>query len=405
LPEVARSLARLFDAGAIQGILVVTLSGTEEHVETGVLEQLAATIDVAAVVHLTLGPPDDRARVEIPGVRSLHYPNDRSKVLGRLTSMPRATREEFYSGSVGEAAPPLMAASRASVLDEVFLGVAAPRALSPGEEFVARFAAYTEACRSEIRRVFEQEAPSSQPRLDLERCRWRRGTRVTVRLDAHHVKVSNPVQTFKWNGTWRVLRFDAIVLHEVEVKTLILGFRIAVEGLPIIELRPEIELLKQGRDPKVTPRFSFVEEMAPNSAFASYARADRREVLGRVRSLQIFTGIDVFLDCLSIRPGEQWKPALSGEICKRDIFWLFWSRSARDSQWVDWEWRTALAAKSLMGIQPHPLEPAELAPPPNELSQLQFGAMYEWYLSELRESWLTRRCRTLWRRVRSVLRK
>ena len=100
---------------------------------------------------------------------------------------------------------------------------------------------------------------------------------------------------------------------------------------------------------------------------------------------------------------EEWKQILTGEIRERDIFWLFWSRSAMDSPWVGWEWRTALASKSLMGIQPHPLEPAELAPPPQELSDLQFGAVYEWHLSGLRESWLTRRCRTLWRRAMSVL--
>jgi len=120
LPEVARSLARLFDVGAIQGMIVVTLPGTEEHVETGALEQLAATIDVAAVVHLTLGPPDDRARIAIRGIRSLHYPNDRSKVLDLLTSMTRATRDELYpapAAAPSESPTSLrMPASRAPVL-------------------------------------------------------------------------------------------------------------------------------------------------------------------------------------------------------------------------------------------------------------------------------------------------
>src|SRR5207248_4014115 len=104
------------------------------------------------------------------------------------------------------------------------------------------------------------------------------------------------------------------------------------------------------------PNVRLNETTAPKTAFASYTAADRREVLGRIRSLQIFTGIDVFLDNLSIRPGEMWKPVLDTEIRNRDIFWLFWSRDAKESPWVDWEWRTALTAKSLAGIQPHPLE-------------------------------------------------
>ena len=47
------------------------------------------------------------------------------------------------------------------------------------------------------------------------------------------------------------------------------------------------------------------EQIAPKSAFASYAKQDRRDVLSRVRSLQIFTGIDVFLDCRRARDGTR----------------------------------------------------------------------------------------------------
>ena len=112
----------------------------------------------------------------------------------------------------------------------------------------------------------------------------------------------------------------------------------------------------------------------------------------------------MFLDCLSLRPGDKWKPKLRDEIDNRDIFWLFWSRSAMMSEWVDWEWRTALASKSVAGIQPHPLEPIELAPPPKELSDLQFGAMYEWYISQLRESWLSNHFRILYHRGASLFR-
>ena len=268
--------------------------------------------------------------------------------------------------------------------EEVHLGVSTPRDVCPGEEFVARFAAYTEAYRDEVYRVILQEGPSAHLRLDLERCRWRLGAKVTVRLEARSLELSNPVQTFEWNGTWCVLRFDARVSVNATVNKVILRFDVAVQGFPIAAIRPEIAVSDKDKDDKSAPRSSFVEQTAPKSAFASYAEEDRPDVLSRVRSVQIVTGIDVFLDCLSMRPGEEWKETLIREIRKRDIFWLFWSRSAMASQWVGWEWRTALAEKSLSGIQPHPLEPSELAPPPQELSDLQFGAMYEWYLSHLR---------------------
>jgi hypothetical protein len=217
--------------------------------------------------------------------------------------------------------------------------------------------------------------------------------------------VSNPVQSFRWNGSGIILRFDVDVDENITARNLILKFDIAVEGLPIVALRPEIAISREKPSDLGTSKYSVVETASPKTAFASYASADRKEVLGRVRSLQLCTGIDVFLDCLSLRPGEEWKSRLNTEINNRDVFWLFWSRHAMESQWVDWEWRTALTLKTLSGIQPHPLEPTEAAPPPKELSELQFGSMYEWYVTKLREPFLVRHLRRLSHKIRSLFRK
>jgi hypothetical protein len=299
------------------------------------------------------------------------------------------------------------ARARYEQFDEVKLGVSAPRFVSPAQKFVARFAAYTEKSRAEIRRILKLEAPSTKLRLDLGKCRWRRGARVTVRLEATDARVLSPIQPFKWNGDLQILRFDIEVRDKVSAKNIILRFDVAVEGVPITSLRPEISVESQNDLASLARAMPsiFIERKAPRTAFASYARKDRREVLGRVRSLQIFTGIDVFLDCLSLRPGDAWKSELKTEINRRDIFWLFWSRNAMNSERVEWEWREALVSKALVGIQPHPLEPLELAPPPKELSSLQFGAMYEWYLSQLGQSWLSSHTRALWGRATSVTRR
>ena len=49
---------------------------------------------------------------------------------------------------------------------------------------------------------------------------------------------------------------------------------------------------------------------------------------------------------------------------KRDVFLLFWSRHARDSRWVLWEFETARAKRGMDAILPMPLEDPTLAPPP-----------------------------------------
>ena len=273
---------------------------------------------------------------------------------------------------------------------EVWLGAAAPPIVARNSKFVARFSAYTSAYRAQVHKIVETEAPGARKFFDLHSCQWEPGTKVYVALSSDHLHVAESPQSFAWNGKWAVLRFDVDVPGSLETTQTVLKFDVSIEGLIVARLRPELTISDSVKERDWNERPLTVAR-APSKAFASYASTDRREVLGRIRSLQIFTGITVFLDCLSIHPGEQWKPRIEKEILQRDIFWLFWSRHARDSQWVEWEWRTALTVGSLDYIQPHPLESAEIAPPPPELAELQFGTLYESFLSQLRSSWWDRR--------------
>src|SRR5215831_19029705 len=111
------------------------------------------------------------------------------------------------------------------------------------------------------------------------------------------------------------------------------------------------------------------------ATFKSYASQDRIRVLDRLSEIER-SGVDVFIDCLSLHPGDKWKARLKREICDRDLFMLFWSNHARDSQWVEWEWRTALHYKGVDGIEPHPLDPILEAEPPDELRDLHFCDRY-----------------------------
>jgi hypothetical protein len=271
---------------------------------------------------------------------------------------------------------------------QVFLGVSTPLMAATGEEFTARFAAYTDLYKLHVATILDKEAPASQKILDAKSCQWKVGTKVRVQLSAKHLTVHNSKQEFTWNGQWEILHFDVEVPADCQAEHTVLKFDVFVFGLQMITLRPEMDIARAAiHQPK--NKEQIMEARAPRTAFASYATKDRKNVLSRVRSLQIYTGLDVFFDCLSINPGEQWKQKILTEIQGRDIFWLFWSRHAMRSQWVDWEWRAALKNKTLQTIQPHPLEPVEVAPAPKELEDLQFGTAYECYLSSLQEPKLT----------------
>lgn len=275
--------------------------------------------------------------------------------------------------------PPLPRSAESEAESEVYLGVGVPERVAPGEYFVARLAAYTAAFRSEIRRVLRNEAPSARQRLDLERSRWKIGTRVAAHLSAAGAKVEPEVRHFSWDGEREILRFDVTLEPGFAASRLVLRFDLFVEGLQVAALRPEIALAAAPG----AARTREIEATAPKSAFASYSSKDQKEVLARIRSVQISTGMDVFVDRMSLMPGQHWHQQLEKEIARRDVFWLFWSRHAMESEYVAWEWQTALHKKTLAGILPHPLEPANLAPPPPELSALHFGGAYEAYLASL----------------------
>jgi len=83
--------------------------------------------------------------------------------------------------------------------------------------------------------------------------------------------------------------------------------------------------------------------------------------------------MDVFFDIENLRSGVNWETALFREIEKRDILYLCWSHFAQKSRWVDAEWRYALKQKGKECIEPVPLEPPEVCPPPEELKEKHFN--------------------------------
>ena len=70
------------------------------------------------------------------------------------------------------------------------------------------------------------------------------------------------------------------------------------------------------------------------------------------------------------------------------MFYLFWSKAASDSEWVEKEWRTALRFRGIDYIDPVPLISPKDVPPPEELGdELHFN---DWVLAHMRRGSSTR---------------
>jgi hypothetical protein len=83
--------------------------------------------------------------------------------------------------------------------------------------------------------------------------------------------------------------------------------------------------------------------------------------------------LQVFFDVETLRSGEQWENELRKNIDSSDIFFLCWSNSAKESKWVDYEWRYAYNYKGIDFIEPIPLETPTDCQPPEELSSKHFN--------------------------------
>jgi hypothetical protein len=257
--------------------------------------------------------------------------------------------------------------------ETVRLGMSAPKTARPRQEFTARFVAYAPELEPKIEEMLASLSPRSTSHLGSKVSHnWIKGTEVTVRLHGQYIICSKLQQQFTWEGDFNLIDFDVQIQTDAPEGVTILKFDISIGSIEVGNLRLDIEVTKGGR----VDAMQTIAANAARSAFASYASEDQRRVLDRVAAVAISAGLQIFMDCLSLHPGEMWKPRLEKEIRSSDLFLLFWSHHARESQWVDWEWRTAVRARGVGAIQLHPLETSKKAPPPEELKELHFGDLH-----------------------------
>jgi serine/threonine protein kinase len=249
----------------------------------------------------------------------------------------------------------------------VNFSVFAPKIIAPASSFVLEVWAFLSSQRDEMLsrakrhdRLIERgsRGPVCVPG----------GTELTLvlRLDAFGLRDSQ--DSFYWDGELVNVAFIVDAPKELLPATYPGQISILHCGMLLARLIFEVEV---GKTLEKSTLVS-LQRQEVKKAFASYASRDRGEVLRRVQGIAA-TGIDVFLDVISIRAGDNWEHELLCNIRERDIFYLFWSLAASQSQWVEREWRLALKERGLDYIHPIPLVDPAVAPPPKELASYHFN--------------------------------
>ena len=208
------------------------------------------------------------------------------------------------------------------------------------------------------------------------------GSQLTVRLQIDGLAIDEPEDALLWEHEIGCVTFCVPIPADTPEGLRAAQATIHLGGLRILSLRFAVELRRDTASAR--PEQLLIHEVRRHkSAFASFASADEGAVLARVQGISKGQPkIDIFYAPHSLRSGEAWKTRLQEEIERRDVFYLFWSKAARESTYVEWEWRYALKVRGIAYIDPVPLVSPVEVPPPSELAALHFN---DWMLARMKE--------------------
>ena len=201
------------------------------------------------------------------------------------------------------------------------------------------------------------------------------GDVLQFRLDMPKLALDESVQDHVWDGSPFSLQFFATVPDGAAIGASPARLLVSVGGRPVGRIGFVLNVVRDQSDGEHSA------ETVPHGYsqyFVSYSDKDFDQVLPRVQGMRLADrNVHFFFDKVSLAPGERYEPEIFDYIDNRaDVFLLFWSAHSAASEWVEKEWRRALARQEekdgLPDIIPVPLG-RNVPPPPKELSHLHFG--------------------------------
>lgn len=273
----------------------------------------------------------------------------------------------------GEGAP-------AAEQDLVDCSVFSPPEVSRGSLFFVQvFVHLSEQAEAAKQRAMEFDPKTSRRLVKTLQSTLERGTELVCELRIPQLNVTAPVQTLVWRGKSESVEFpveiparfplgDVLCQLAVSRGAIPLGlffFRITVTRRPII-----------GKKKRTSAQLGD-EVKGYRLAFISYASNNRPEAVRVAQGLQA-AGVKFFQDVIDLEPGQRWAEQLYKKIDECDLFVLCWSRQAKESEWVEKEWRRALELNRAKETKEPDIKPVIVAgpppePPPPELAHLHFN--------------------------------
>ena len=210
-----------------------------------------------------------------------------------------------------------------------------------------------------------------------------RGARIDLTISGAGLEIEEPMQSLIWQGEPTFAQFLVTLPGDSERSGYHPVIRMVLDGKLVGRIVFHLAVDAAVREVSSLPSG---ERAGPYTyAFVSYAAEDRKEVLKRVQMLDA-TRTAFFQDVLSLDPGARWTKELYRRIDKCDLFLLFWSSAAKQSEWVIREAEYALARQErdpLGGpdIVPVILEGPPAVLPPDSLRHLHFNDRIQYFIA------------------------
>jgi hypothetical protein len=218
-----------------------------------------------------------------------------------------------------------------------------------------------------------------------------RGTHVDILIGGRDLTVDEPLQTVIWRGRPCACQYLVTLPNTPIERTCNLRVTVLLDGAPVGSLRFALKVFSAvPAEAMADLRIRGDTASRYRRAFLSYATPDRPEVLKRAQALRA-SHIDFFQDFLSIGPGERWERRLYEEIDHCDLFLLFWSKSAAQSEWVLREAELAVARQNASPNEQPDIAPIILEGPPvpqpipDSLKHLQFNDYLLYWMAAQQE--------------------
>lgn len=198
------------------------------------------------------------------------------------------------------------------------------------------------------------------------------GCPIRIKLSSTTLRTNIPEMTIYWYEPYYRLSFRVSAIDPVRAEySASLDVDVFADDLPVASMRLPIAITSCKSNQPTKPVKT--EAQWYENIFASYAREDL-SIVRYLKERYAALGLFLFIDLDDLRSGAMWRAELFKCIDSSDLFQLFWSKSSRNSKYVEIEWKHALRAQEIKGsrfIRPVYWE-KPIPKIPNELTEINF---------------------------------